>query len=167
MKKLFLFAVVASALIVSCSKKDSDSKTPTPTPTGATLDSTEKIMLGKWILEKRVDSSVYMLDGVMQSGYPNVNNLSIDDRFMELKSTRTGFMVGSDLKLKDAVDGLYNVGMSQVWYYDASTKILRITNDHQLVSLTTDKMVLRYVLSDDNKDGERRYRCLISYLRKS
>lgn len=164
--KLPLLLIAASAVIASCSKKDSDSKTPTPSTTEASLDSTEKIMLGKWILEKRTDSSNYLIDGVTQPMYPWVTDLSTDDRYLELKSTRVGYMVGTDLKHKDATDGLYNVGMPQYWFYDASTKILRITNDHQLLSLSKDTMVIRYVIADETKGNERRYRCLTSRLYK-
>lgn len=163
-RKFLLFAFAASALIVSCSKKDSDSKTPTPTPTEASLDSTEKLMLGKWILERRVDSSAYLIDGEMQPLFPSVFEMSTEGRYLELKSTRLNFMVGTDVKHKDAVDALYNVGMPQYWFYDASTKILHVTNDHQLLSLTKDKMVIRYVVSDRTEGNERNYHCMTSYL---
>lgn len=123
-------------------------------------------MLGKWILERRIDSSATLIDGVMEPLSPTVFEMSTDDRYLELKSTRVSFMVGTDLKNKDAVDALYNVGMPQYWFYDASTKILHVTNDHQVLSFTKDKLVLRYVIADEIKGNERKYHCITSYLYK-
>jgi hypothetical protein len=164
-KKLLLSVLIASAILSSCSKSD-DKGSGTPKPsTAATLDSTEKILLGKWIVEKHIDSSITVESGV--PGTPFVTNLSTDGRYLELKSTRDNFLVGSDLKNKDCTDALYNVGAGQYWYYDASKKLLYLNpDDYELLYLSSDKIVIRTVLSDNTSGTQRRYRSITSYMNK-
>jgi hypothetical protein len=164
-KTLLLTSLIASAILSSCSKSDDkDTKTP-PASTAATLDSTEKLMLGKWIVEKHIDSSITVESGV--PGSPFVTNLSTDGRYLELKSTRTNFLVGSDLKNKDCTDALYNVPVGQYWWYDASKKLLYLNpDDYELLFLNNDKLVIRSVLSDNTSGTQRRYRCITSHLKK-
>lgn len=164
-KTLLLTTLIASAILSSCTKSE-DKGTGTPTPsTSATLDSTEKLMLGKWIVEKHIDSSITVESGV--PGTPFVTNLSTDGRYLELKSTRDNFLVGSDLKNKDCTDALYNVGVGQYWYYDASKKLLYLNpDDYELLSLSGDKLVIRTVIADNTSGTQRRYRSITSHMKK-
>ncbi|MBL7711529.1 MAG: hypothetical protein JNL13_03655 [Chitinophagaceae bacterium] len=75
-------------------------------------------------------------------------------------------MVGTDVKHKDAVDALYNVGMDQYWMYEASTKMLHVTNDHEVLDLSSDKLVIRYVTANSTSGTTSRYRCITSYLHR-
>lgn len=170
-KNLILAALVASATLSSCSKSDKDdSGTPTPsTPppsTTPTLDATEKLLVGKWVVDKQVDSSTVIQDGKMDPSSPFVFNLTATGRYLELKDTRLNMMVGTDVKHKDAVDALYNVGMDQYWMYEASTKILHVTNDHEVLDLSSDKLVIRYVTANSTSGTTYRYRCITSYLHR-
>lgn len=165
-KKLFLSVIIASALISSCTKTDDkDTKTPTPS-TEATLDSTEQKLLGKWIVEKHTDSSVTIIDGAPDPN-PFVFNLDTTGRYLEFKKTRTNFLVGSDLKNKDLTDALYNVPASQYWWYDAASKILYLNpDDYEILYLSDSKLVIRFVTADNTSGNTRRYRAIVSYLRK-
>jgi hypothetical protein len=166
-KKLMLTALIASAILSSCTKSDGGgSGTPTPTPSkAATLDSTEKLLLGKWIVEKHIDSSITVESGV--PGTPFVFNLSTDGRYLELKSTRDNFLVGSDLKNKDCTDALYNVAAGQYWWYDASKKLLYLNpDDYELLYLSSNKLVIRTVLSDNTSGTQRRYRSITSHMNR-
>lgn len=165
-KKLILAALVASGTLSSCSKSDKDdSGKPAPSTT-PTLDATEKLLVGKWIVDKQVDSSMDINDGVKDPSSPFVFNLTATGRYLELKDTRVNMMVGTDVKHKDAVDALYNVGMDQYWWYEASTKILHVTNGHELLDLSSDKLVIRYVTANSTSGTTYRYRCITSYLHR-
>lgn len=144
MKTKLLLVILSIIFCTSCTKTTT---TPTPKPSyTVTMDSTESLIVGKWGVEKYVDStSAILADSTHSAGSPQVKvTPGKSTEYIDFRSTRDDtFHVGTDTKKKDCINMLHGITPVQcAWWYDVNSKVITAGANYELISLSPDKMII-------------------------